>query len=235
MQPPLETSNVAATPAPPPLQAARQVSRTRVRNQRRTTTAVRGLCDGPAHGTPARLRPRLHHRPTATAPGRRPPGRRLLPGVHETASGARSDRPTLEQLLDQLCPGDTLVVWKLDRLGRSLRHLVDTISELAERGIGFRSLQEAIDTTTPGGKLVFHVFAALAEFERDLILERTAAGLAAARARGRHGGRPSVLTGHKLRVAQEMYRSGEYTVATIAKTLGVSRASIYRHVGGASR
>jgi len=93
----------------------------------------------------------------------------------ETASGARADRPTFAQLLDQLRPGDTLVVWKLDRLGRSLRHLVDTVTGLAERGIGFRSLQEAIDTTTPGGKLVFHVFAALAEFERDLIRERTAA------------------------------------------------------------
>jgi DNA invertase Pin-like site-specific DNA recombinase len=99
----------------------------------------------------------------------------------ETASGARPDRPTLEQVLDQLRPGDTLVVWKLDRLGRSLRHLVDTVTGLADRGIGFRSLQEAIDTTT--------------------------AGLAAARARGRHGGRPSVMTAHKARVAQEMYRS----------------------------
>jgi DNA invertase Pin-like site-specific DNA recombinase len=152
----------------------------------------------------------------------------------ETASGARTDRPTLEQLLDQLRPGDTLVVWKLDRLGRSLRHLVDTVTGLAERDIGFQSLQEAIDTTTPGGKLVFHVFAALAEFERDLIRERTHAGLAA-RTRGRHGGRPSVLTAHKLQVAQEMYASGQYSVAAIAMTLGVSRASIYRHVGGASR
>jgi DNA invertase Pin-like site-specific DNA recombinase len=96
-------------------------------------------------------------------------------------------------------------------------------------------LQEAIDTTTPGGKLVFHVFAALAEFERDLIRERTAAGLAAAWARGRRGGRPSVMTAHKARVAQEMYRSGQYTVATIATTLGVSRASIYRHVADSSR
>jgi DNA invertase Pin-like site-specific DNA recombinase len=98
----------------------------------------------------------------------------------KTASGAAADRPTLEQVLDQLRPGDTLVVWKLDRLGRSLRHLVDTVTGLADRGVGFRSLQEAIDTTTPGGKLVFHVFAALAEFERDLIRERTSAGLAAA-------------------------------------------------------
>jgi DNA invertase Pin-like site-specific DNA recombinase len=105
------------------------------------------------------------------------------------------------------------------------------MSGLAERGVGFRSLQEAIDTTTtPGGKLVFHVFAALAEFERDLIRERTSAGLAAARARGRQGGRPSVMTAHKLKVAEEMHRSGQYTVAAIAKTLGVSRASIYRHL-----
>src|SRR5918995_2311457 len=123
----------------------------------------------------------------------------------ETASGARADRPILEQLLDQLRPGDTLVVWKLDRLGRSLRHLVETISELADRGIGFRSLQEAIDTTTPGGKLVFHVFAALAEFERDLIRERTSAGLAAARARGRPGGPPAGVARHQLQGAQEMY------------------------------
>src|SRR4029450_1012201 len=155
-------------------------------------------------------------------------------GCSPRPPAARTDRPTLTQVLDQLRPGDTLVVWKLDRLGRSLRHLVDTITELAERGIGFRSLQEAIDTTTPGGKLVFHVFAALAEFERDLIRERTAAGLAAARVRGRRGGRPSVLTAHKLRVAREMYASGQYTVSAIAKTLGVSRASIYRHVGGSN-
>jgi DNA invertase Pin-like site-specific DNA recombinase len=149
----------------------------------------------------------------------------------ETASGARADRPVLDHVLDQARPGDTLVVWRLDRLGPVAappgrhRH-----RGLADRGIGFRSLQESIDTTTPGGKLVFHVFAALAEFERDLIRERTSAGLAAARSRGRHGGRPSVLTGHKLQVAQEMYRSGQYIVAAIAKTLGVRRASIYRHL-----
>jgi DNA invertase Pin-like site-specific DNA recombinase len=148
----------------------------------------------------------------------------------ETASGALADRPVLEQVLDQLRPGDTLVVWKLDRLGRSLRHLVETVTALADREVAFRSLQEQVDTTTPGGKLIFHVFAALAEFERDLIRERTSAGLAAARARGRRGGRPSVLSGHKLQVAQEMYASGQYTVAAIAKTLGVSRASVYRHL-----
>ena len=120
-------------------------------------------------------------------------------------------------------------MWKLDRLGRSLRHLVDTVTGLAERGIGFCSLQEAIDTTTPGGELVFHVFAALAEFERDLIRERTAAA-GRGPGPGRRGGRPSVLSGHKLQVAQELYASGEYTVGAIATTLGVSRASIYRHL-----
>jgi DNA invertase Pin-like site-specific DNA recombinase len=115
--------------------------------------------------------------------------------------------------------------WKLDRLGRSLRHLVDTITMLADRGVGFRSLQEAIDTTTAGGKLVFYIFAALAEFERDLIRERTRAGLAAARARGRRGGRPMVMTPDKIAVAREMYGSRRYTVAAIAKTLGVGHAS----------
>ena len=112
----------------------------------------------------------------------------------------------------------------------SVAGLTRRLTGLAERGIGFRSLQEAIDTTTPGGKLVFHVFAALAEFERDLIRERTSAGLAAARARGRHGGRPSVMTAYKAQVAREMYHSGQYTVTAIATTLGVSRASIYRHL-----
>jgi DNA invertase Pin-like site-specific DNA recombinase len=149
----------------------------------------------------------------------------------DTASGAQAARPALDQLLDQLRPGDTLVVWKLDRLGRSLRHLVDTIAALADRGVGFRSLQESIDTTTPGGKLVFHIFAALAEFERDLIRERTTAGLAAARTRGRKGGRPVVMTKPKVKLAREMYASRQYTVAAIASTLGVSRASIYRHLG----
>src|SRR5512146_3189384 len=108
----------------------------------------------------------------------------------DTASGAKAERPGLDEALEFLRPGDTLVVWRLDRLGRSLRHLIETVSLLEQRGIGFRSLQESIDTTTSGGKLVFHVFGALAEFERDLIRERTSAGLLAARARGRKGGRP---------------------------------------------
>jgi DNA invertase Pin-like site-specific DNA recombinase len=120
------------------------------------------------------------------------------------------------------------VVWRLDRLGRSLRHLVDTIAALERRGVGFRSLRESIDTTTPGGKLVFHIFAALAEFERDLIRERTRAGLEAARARGRTGGRPSVMTAEKLRAARALYDAREHTTAQIAEVLGVSRATLYR-------
>jgi DNA invertase Pin-like site-specific DNA recombinase len=112
---------------------------------------------------------------------------RVFTDTASGAAGALAARLELDRLLDQLRPGDTLVVWKLDRLGRSLRHLVDTITTLADRGVGFRSLQEQVDTTTAGGKLVFHIFAALAEFERDLIRECTRAGLAAARARGRRG------------------------------------------------
>ena len=144
--------------------------------------------------------------------------------------GARADRPVLVQVLDQLRPGDTLIVWKLDRLGRSLRHLVDVVTGLADRGVGFRSLQESIDTTTPGGKLVFHVFAALAEFERDLIRERTTAGLAAARARGRNGGRPPVLDAGQVELARELYASRRYTTAEIARRLKVGRSTLYRYL-----
>jgi DNA invertase Pin-like site-specific DNA recombinase len=148
----------------------------------------------------------------------------------DTASGALDDRPELARVLDQLRPGDTLVVWKLDRLGRSLRHLIDTVAELQRREVGFRSLQEHIDTTSPGGKLVFHLFGALAEFERDLIRQRTLAGLAAARARGRAGGRPPSMTPTKIALARQMYETQQHSLAEIAKTLGVSRASIYRHL-----
>jgi DNA invertase Pin-like site-specific DNA recombinase len=152
----------------------------------------------------------------------------------DTGSGALFERPELARVLDHLRKGDTLVVWRLDRLGRSLRHLVETVNALAERGVGFQSLRESINTTTPGGRLVFHIFAALAEFERDLIRERTQAGLAAARARGRTGGRKTVMTPEKLALARSMYESGEHTVAAIASVLGVSRASIYRHLGDRS-
>jgi DNA invertase Pin-like site-specific DNA recombinase len=150
----------------------------------------------------------------------------------DKASGALDERPELTKALDHLRSGDTLAVWKLDRLGRSLRHLIDVVGELQGRGVGLRSLHENIDTTTPGGKLVFHVFGALAEFERDMIRERTVAGLAAARARGRKGGRPSTMTPAKIKIAREMYDSRQHTVEAIAKTIGVSRASIYRHLHG---
>jgi len=146
------------------------------------------------------------------------------------ASGALDERIELSKLFDQARPGDTVVVWRLDRLGRSLRHLIDTVNSLADRQIGFRSLMESIDTTTSGGKLVFHIFGALAEFERELIRERTNAGLSAARARGRVGGRPTVMTHDKLATAQQMYDSNEFSLAAIARVVGVSRASLYRHL-----
>lgn len=148
----------------------------------------------------------------------------------DTASGKLDHRPQLTAALDQLRPGDTLVVWRLDRLGRSLRHLIDTVTGLADRDVAFHSLTEKIDTGTPGGRLIFHVFGALAEFERDLIRERTVAGLSAARARGRKGGRPRVMTDQKLALARQMYDSREHTVSSIAALLGVSRASLYRHL-----
>lgn len=146
----------------------------------------------------------------------------------DRASGAIDERPELNRMLDQLRPGDTVVVFKLDRLGRNLKHLIQTISSLEERGIGFRSLTEGIDTTSPGGRLLFHLIGAVAQFERDLIGERTRAGLEAARARGRNGGRPTVMSSAKLDVARKMYASRGHTVAEIAETLGVSRATIYR-------
>lgn len=146
----------------------------------------------------------------------------------DTVSGASAQRPELAKVLDQLRPGDTLVVWRLDRLGRSIRHLIDQLQALEERGVGFRSLQETIDTTSSGGRLVFHVFAALAEFERDLIRERTNAGLAAARARGRKGGRPPALSADQVQAARRMYEQQDLTVTQIGEILGVSRTTIYR-------
>lgn len=146
----------------------------------------------------------------------------------DKASGKLEHRPALDGMLEQLRVGDTVVVWRLDRLGRSLRNPIDVMQDLDRRSVGFVSLTESIDTTTPGGRLIFHIFGALAEFERDLIRERTMAGLAAARARGRKGGRPTVWTAEKLRIAQQMYESREHDVATIARVVGVSRASVYR-------
>ena len=147
----------------------------------------------------------------------------------DTASGSRTDRPGLAEALSHLRTGDTLVVWRLDRLGRSLGHLIETIRTLEARGVHFKSLQEQIDTGTSGGKLVFHVFGALAEFERDLIKERTKAGLDAARTRGRLFGRPHALTPKQVEQLQTLARDERNTVMEICKTLGISRPTYYRY------
>ncbi len=151
----------------------------------------------------------------------------------DLASGRRDDRPGLDACTKALREGDTLVVWKLDRLGRDLRHLVNLVHELTGRGIGLKVLTghgAAIDTTTAAGKLVFGIFAALSEFERELIAERTRAGLAAARARGRKGGRPFKMTPAKLRLAMSAMGKPETSVADLCTELGVTRQTLYRHV-----
>ncbi len=145
----------------------------------------------------------------------------------DTASGALAERKGLEQAMQYARAGDTLVVWRLDRLGRSLTHLIATITSLQEQQIGFKSITENIDTTTSGGKLIFHIFGALAEFERNLIRERTQAGLVAARARGKKGGRPRVLTARQLGIARDLYEK-RYPIAEICRTLKISRATLYR-------
>jgi DNA invertase Pin-like site-specific DNA recombinase len=151
----------------------------------------------------------------------------------EKASGAQRERPELKAVLDYVRKGDTLVVWKLDRLARSVKQLIETVESLESREIGFRSLTEAIDTTTPGGKLVFHIFSALAEFERSIIAERTRAGLDAARARGRRGGRPPKLNEKALKAARAMLTDKTITVEEIARQLRVSPATLYRHLPAA--
>jgi len=149
----------------------------------------------------------------------------------DTASGANTERQGLADALKFVRPRDTLVVWRLDRLGRSLRHLIDTITYLNSRLVGFKSLTENIDSTTSGGKLIFHIFGSLAEFERDLIRERTLAGLQAARARGRMGGRPKTLnTPKKIAMAQRLYDDKNNTIDEICKTLNISRATLYRYI-----
>ncbi len=150
----------------------------------------------------------------------------------EKASGAQRDRPQLIAALEYMREGDTLVVWKLDRLARSLNQLIETVEMLEVRGIGFKSLTEAIDTTSPGGKLVFHIFASLAEFERGIIRERTKAGLAAARARGKIGGRPSALALADLAAAKALLRDPGITVEEAARRVGVSPSTLYRHLPG---
>jgi DNA invertase Pin-like site-specific DNA recombinase len=148
----------------------------------------------------------------------------------DKASGAKSQRPGLQEALEYLREGDTLVVWRLDRLGRSLKHLIETVQVLEEQGVGFQSLQEAIDTTTSGGKLVFHIFGALAEFERNLIRERTKAGLQAARARGRKGGRPKALDEKKQALLYELYDEKKYSVKQICAMVGVSKSTLYSYL-----
>jgi DNA invertase Pin-like site-specific DNA recombinase len=144
----------------------------------------------------------------------------------DTASGAKTERKGLEEALNYVRNADTLVVWRLARLGRSLPHLIATLTSLEERGIGFKSLMENIDTTTSGGKLVFHVFGALAEFERNLIRERTTAGLLAARARGRRGGRPKALIARQLGIARDLYEK-RHSIVDICRTLKISKATLY--------
>jgi DNA invertase Pin-like site-specific DNA recombinase len=153
----------------------------------------------------------------------------------DTISGGKSERPGLQDVMAHLRTGDTLVVWRLDRLGRTLKHLIATITDLSDKGIGFRSLQENMDTTTSGGKLIFHIFGALAEFEREVIRERTNAGLQAARARGRLGGRPKLLSldPKKIALAKQLYDDGNMQVQEICDTLHIGRSTLYRYVQSA--
>jgi len=148
----------------------------------------------------------------------------------DKASGAKEERKGLTEALEFIRPGDTLVVWKLDRLGRNLKHLISTIEGLNKRGIDFSSLKENLDTSTPTGKLIFSVMGALAEFERDLLRERINAGLAAARARGREGGRPQKLNDKKIEMIRKLYLEREQSVAEIAKAFDVDRRSIYNYL-----
>jgi DNA invertase Pin-like site-specific DNA recombinase len=154
----------------------------------------------------------------------------------DVITGSKFERKGLEQLLAFVQSGDTVIVWKLDRLGRSLKDLIETLNFLDNRGVDFISLTEHIDTTTPGGKLIFHLMGALAEFERDLIRERTNAGLAAARARGRVGGRPRKLsTNGKVALAQRLFADKKHSIDDICSTLGISRSTFYRYVREAKK
>lgn len=153
----------------------------------------------------------------------------------DTVSGKLERRPQLDKLLEVVLPGDVIVVWRLDRLGRSLKHLVDLLADLGGRGVQFRSLTEAIDTTTASGKLLFNIMGSLAEFERALIVERTHAGLAAARARGRQGGRPRKVDDAKRDLIRKLYDSQEHSVDAIARMVGVGRTTVYRALDPADR
>lgn len=150
----------------------------------------------------------------------------------ETASGARADRPELRKLLDAVQPGDQIGCWRLDRMARSLRHLIEIAAMLREREVGLVSVTEGIDTTTPAGRFLFHVLGSLAEMEREIIIERTKAGLRAAAARGRRGGRPPVLSEAQRRAARAMLASGSMTAAEVAAQLGCSVSTLYRSIPG---
>ena len=150
--------------------------------------------------------------------------------IEDTASGGKAQRAGLDRVREMLRKGDVLVVWRLDRLGRSLRHLIDLMTELEGQGIGFQSVTEAIDTTTPGGKLVFHIFGALAEFERNLIRERTHAGLEAARARGKKGGRLKKLDDRKRALAVDLYKQKKHSIGEICRTVGITKPTLYAYV-----
>jgi len=152
---------------------------------------------------------------------------------HEVVSGAKTKRVELDRLLSTLRKGDILVIWKLDRLGRSLKHLIVLVHQLIEKGIGLQSLNDPVDTTTSQGKLIFNIFACLAEFERDIIRERTQAGLKAARARGRTGGRPKGLSPKAQRkaiAAEALYKEGELSVVEICQNLSISKATLYKYL-----
>lgn len=148
----------------------------------------------------------------------------------DIVSGAKTARPGLHSAISHLRKGDTLVVWRLDRLGRSLAHLIETVKELNDQGIGFKSLQENIDTTTSGGQLIFHIFGALAQFERELIRERTQAGLKAARVRGRMGGRPVQLNTQEIRKLKKHYDKGDLSVMEICKLFNITKPTLYRYL-----
>ena len=150
----------------------------------------------------------------------------------ETASGIRTDRPELGKALEQARQGDVLVVWRLDRLARSLRHLIDIADDLNRRGVALKSITESIDTTTPSGRFMFNILGALSSMEREIIVERTRAGLIAAAARGRRGGRPAALDESKIRAAKAMLASGSMSAIEVAQQLGCAPSTLYRHVPG---
>jgi DNA invertase Pin-like site-specific DNA recombinase len=150
----------------------------------------------------------------------------------ETGSGARADRPELAKALEMARAGDTIACWRLDRIGRSLRHLIEIAEQLQQRGIALRSLTENIDTGTTSGRFLFNILGALGQMEREIIVERTRAGLAAAAARGRRGGRPPALDTDKLRAAKAMLASGTMTTTEVARQLGVAPSTLYRHLPG---